>query len=47
MKNQNVGFALLLLGLIFAVREDLVAFPGIALGILGAYLVIRSSMENK
>lgn len=47
MKNQNVGFAVLLLGLIFAVRQDLVSGVGIVLGIIGLIIVIKSNEEDK
>ena len=47
VKKQNVGFAFLLLGLIFAVRQDLIAGPGIALGIIGLIVIIKDSLENK
>lgn len=47
MKKQNVGFAFLLLGLIFAVRQDLIAGAGIALGIIGLIVIIKDSLENK
>lgn len=39
MKKQNLGFAFLLLGLIFAVRQDLTPMVGITLGIIGLILV--------
>lgn len=39
IKRQNVGFAFLLLGLIFAVRQDLIPGVGIILGIIGLILV--------
>lgn len=47
MKKQNVGFAFLLLGLIFAVRQDLIAVPGIVLGVIGLIMIINDSLENK
>ncbi|MBC8591162.1 hypothetical protein [Wansuia hejianensis] len=47
MKKQNVGFAFLLLGLILAVRQDLIAGAGIALGIIGLIVIIKDSLENK
>ena len=45
MKKQNVGFAFLLLGLIFSVRQDLVYGVGIILGIIGLILVIKNSED--
>ena len=38
-EKQNLGFAFLLLGLIFDVRQDLIPWPGIILGIIGLILV--------
>lgn len=47
MKNQSVGFAFILLGLIFAVRQDLVAWIGVILRIIGLIIVIRSNVGDK
>lgn len=47
LSTKSVGFAFLLLGLIFAVREDIIAFPGIILGIIGLVTVIRANLGNK
>ena len=38
-EKQNLGFAFLLLGIIFAVRQDFIPGPGIVLGIIGLILL--------
>lgn len=46
MKKQNVGFAFLLLGLIFAVPADSVLWwIGALLGVVGLIIVIVNSKE--
>lgn len=47
MKKQNIGFAFLLLGLIFAVPADsLMWWIGVILGIVGLVIVISGSKEK-
>ena len=47
MKKQNIGFAFLLLGLIFAVPADsLMWWIGVILGIIGLVIVIIGSKEK-
>ena len=46
MKNQNIGFGFLLLGLIFAVRQDIVAWVGIILGMIGLIIIIENNKQE-
>lgn len=47
MKKQNVGFALLLMGIIFAAPGDaLFWWIGLLLGIVGFIIVLRNSKED-
>ena len=47
MKKQNIGFAFLLLGLIFAVHADTILWwIGVILGIIGLVIVILGRKEN-
>ena len=47
MKKQNIGFAFLLLGLIFAVPADsLLWWIGAALGIIGLMIVITGAKSE-
>ena len=47
MKKQNVGFAWLLMGLIFAVPQDVIFWwIGVGMGIIGLVTVIRHSKEE-
>ncbi|WP_155998386.1 hypothetical protein [Lachnoclostridium phytofermentans] len=48
MKKQNVGFAFLLLGLIFAVPADTFLFYiGAILGLIGLIIVIIHSKDEE
>ena len=48
MKKQNVGFAFLLLGLIFAVPADsFLWWIGAILGVIGLIIVIKNSGEGR
>jgi hypothetical protein len=48
MKKQNIGFAFLLLGLIFAVPADsMLWWIGAVLGIIGLIIVVINAKENK
>lgn len=47
MKKQNIGFAFLLLGLIFAVPADSTMWwVGVILGIIGLIFVISNSKSE-
>ena len=47
MKKQNIGFAFLLLGLIFAVPADSTMWwVGVILGIIGLIVVISNSKSE-
>ncbi|MFT4147021.1 MAG: hypothetical protein QM644_21480 [Mobilitalea sp.] len=47
MKKQNVGFALILLGLIFAITlESLLWYIGVLLGIIGFIIVAANSSDK-
>ena len=47
MKKQNVGFAFLLLGLIFAVtQETLFWWIGVLLGVVGFIIVLCNSKKD-
>lgn len=46
MKKQNIGFALLLLGLILAIPADaLFWFIGVLLGVVGVIVVVIGSKD--
>ena len=48
MKKQNVGFAFLMLGLIFAVTvESILWYIGVALGLVGLGIVMANSKGDK
>lgn len=47
LKKPNVGFAFMVLGLIFAVRQDLIPSVGIVFGIIGLMIIIASNTEAK
>lgn len=48
MKKQNVGFAFLLLGLIFGVPADsFLWWIGAILGVIGLIIVIKNSGEGR
>lgn len=48
MKKQNIGFAWLLMGLIFAVTRDAIFWwIGVLMGIIGLIIVIRHSREDE
>jgi|LSQX01.1.fsa_nt_gb hypothetical protein len=47
MKKQNIGFAFLLLGLIFAVPADSILWwIGAILGIIGLIIVVINTKKN-
>ncbi len=47
MKKQNVGLALILLGIIFAIPVDtMLWWIGVFLGIIGFIIVASNSVEN-
>ena len=47
MKKQNIGFAFLLLGIIFAVtQETLFLWIGVLLGIIGFIIVLCNSKRD-
>ena len=45
--TEKVGFALLLLGIIFSVRQELISGIGIILGTIGLILVLKSYTQDK
>ncbi|SHJ43881.1 hypothetical protein SAMN02745136_00006 [Anaerocolumna jejuensis DSM 15929] len=48
MKKQNVGFALILLGIIFAVTvEPLFWWIGVILGVIGFIIVAANASGNE
>lgn len=48
MKKQNIGFALLLLGLIFAIpAETLLWWIGVLLGVVGVIIVVIGAKDKQ
>ena len=48
MKDKNVGFAFLLLGLIFAVTQETVWwYIGVLLGIIGVLVALKGLKQDK
>ncbi len=46
MKKQNIGFALLLLGLIFAIPADTILWwIGVLIGVAGVIVVVSGTKE--